>query len=384
MSALTAVQLRGWEERLHHGHQHLARDSASGSAADRAIAEHGSGEALSALGELLAEGWRGCMEVLEEMRQTAEILARTAGLQDQLELAMERMRDLLDSLPLLDAFSSLIHLFGQRLDERCAAEISAVCKELPAPPTNYLRDYPHASLDAMHATVLLDHPELSGLAEENPDLRFVEAGEGMVAAVVGDLDAADSVTTVVSGVGSSSPSAWEGACSRAREVSRSTGGAAVAWLGYEAPGVGVAAVGSRHARQGARQLRAFQDALASRNPDQRRIVVGHSYGSTVTGWAAADADHPLAADSVVLLGSPGVPQRSAEEFHLTGNGGVHAGTYLGDPIGHAAGATGGVHGTDPSSRGFGSRLLDKSDRFLGHSDYWDDPALAARLRELAQ
>lgn len=381
---LTAAGLAGWANEVRISQLLLEDQATTAAEADGTLSTHGSGDALVALGGVLGDNWAGLMRVLEDMRTAAEVLARAAGLQAQLEAALERIRRVADTLPALEFVAGVVQLFGARLDARCAAEISALCQELPPPPTNYLAEYPELPVAAVHAAVLLDHPEYEALAAEHPDIRFIAAGDGLIAGVAGDLDSAESVTTVVSGVGSSNPESWGGAFQRARDVSAATGGAAVAWLGYQAPSMEPAAVGSRHARRGGEQLREFQDALAARRPAQRRIVVGHSYGSTVSGWAAANPQHPLQADHVVLLGSPGVPQSSAEEFQLSGRGEVHAGTYLGDAVGHVTGSGYGVHGSDPSAHGFGARPLDGSHRFLGHSDYWRDPAFLSRLREISQ
>ncbi|ARV64200.1 cutinase family protein [Corynebacterium glutamicum] len=77
---------------------------------------------------------------------------------------------------------------------------------------------------------------------------------------------------------------------RARTVSTSTNSATVLWLGYQAPNSISTAVSGAVANHAAKDLQKFQTALQSRNPDQRKVVIGYSYGSTVAGKAASSSE----------------------------------------------------------------------------------------------
>ncbi len=97
-------------------------------------------------------------------------------------------------------------------------------------------------------------------------------------------------------------------------------------------------------------------------------MLAHSYGTVVVDEAA---DHPgrLAADAVVLLGSPGMEGRAAD---LEADEVYDAGS-AGDPI-----AWVGWFGLPPGVPAFGSTAL-PSEPWAGHSDYYDTdgPTLAA-------
>ena len=85
--------------------------------------------------------------------------------------------------------------------------------------------------------------------------------------------------------------------------------AAVAWLGYDAPqwdtlgdldqSVGLPAA----AQLGGGRLAGFLDGIGAARPDDPHLTaLGHSYGSTTTGYALQQAN---GVDDAVLFGSPG-------------------------------------------------------------------------------
>src|SRR5205823_2371198 len=88
--------------------------------------------------------------------------------------------------------------------------------------------------------------------------------------------------------------------------------------GYRTPGV-VGAVSLAAARRGGPALDRALDGLAAARavpgaPVRPRVtVVAHSYGTVVTGQAAR-APGRLAADAVVLLGSPGTSAGRADRL----------------------------------------------------------------------
>ncbi|RJO76903.1 hypothetical protein D5S18_11850 [Nocardia panacis] len=158
------------------------------------------------------------------------------------------------------------------------------------------------------------------------------------AIAIGNPDAADHVSTYVPGTGSK-PAKMGGdmlRCQRMRDAAMISGAgnpAVVAWFGYDAPPDPVNlgqqlnpfdndpddASNVKYADAGAASLDRFQDGLrATHNgiPSYNSIVA-HSYGTTLTGDAAAHG-RTLNADSVALVASPGTTVDHASDFHLTG------------------------------------------------------------------
>ncbi len=154
-------------------------------------------------------------------------------------------------------------------------------------------------------------------------------GDGRVAVVAGDLDAADNLAVITPGF-SNDASKIPGITDNALnlyEATRVLGPdqttAVVAWMGYDAPdgwdSPGVAF--EQMAENGAERLADTIDGInAIRDDDPRIVPVGHSYGSTTTGTAATD--HDMDVDDFVLLGSPG-PGDSAEHASDLGVGSDH-------------------------------------------------------------
>ncbi|KQB83273.1 alpha/beta hydrolase [Corynebacterium oculi] len=314
------------------------------------------------------------------MEQVAGVLARASALYKDVERVAERLLRLSDDSFLLAQLGRAVAALGAALDWHCAREITRLCTPVAAPPLHRLGAMSELSLDAIHEAVLLSAPQWRDLAQRYPEARFVEAGEDTVAVVFGDLDSAHSVTTFVAGVGSSDASSWPTHLERGRSIAQATGGAAVTWLGYQAPSALPHAIATAPAHAGARELQRFQRDLAARNPTQRRVVLGYSYGSVVVGRAATTG---LLADAVVLMGSPGVPLSHASEFQLrgSGHGSVHALTAKGDLIDLTATPRGGVHGVDPTSPRFGARVWPTHPG--DHSSYWNEPLVFRALREIA-
>ncbi|MGY1820655.1 alpha/beta hydrolase [Geodermatophilus sp. SYSU D00079] len=143
-------------------------------------------------------------------------------------------------------------------------------------------------------------------------LQFLPAQE-LVALASGDVDTADSVLVTIPGMRNSveddldeladGADALAGA---AHAVAPGLAVATVAWFGYRPP-VATGALGRAASREGGHSLDRFLDGVAaSRVADPARVVVSaHSYGTTVVD-AAAEEPGRLAADAVVLNGSPGM------------------------------------------------------------------------------
>lgn len=323
--------------------------------------------------------------VAAQMLQVGLVLQQTAELLRPWEDMAARLLPVLEFLgeysPAVALLLRQISAAGELIDFMCAQEIAALCTGLAPAPERDLADFDGLAATAIHELQLSQAPvEVRELAEQHPDLMLLEVAPGTLVAAIGDIDSADSVTTVAAGVGSNDPTRWHTQVERTRAVAQATGGSAVMWLGYQAPDSLPAAISTGPATQAGSRLRDFQAELTLRNPEQHRVVIGYSYGSVVVGEAAARNGPGLAADDVVLVGSPGVGARRAEDLQLSGTDpGVHAVTGTRDPIGLAAGAMTGVHGVDPTSPLFGAKVWDSDS---DHSDYWHDPGFLAQLRTL--
>lgn len=304
-----------------------------------------------------------------ELAAVADILAQAASLQEYLDQAIEEMKArILSLLPaaaeapvtawLVARLAQIAGALGEVIDAQCAQAVLSVCTPAARPPWRGLHLADGATLAAIEESNLSAHPEYAGLVAAD-DLTLLEAGPDGVAVAVGELDQAEDVITFVAGVGSSGQEGWPGKIDNARALSRSTGAATVVWLNYSAPGGLAAGLDRAPARAGGARLREFQSALAQRNPGQRRVVLGYSYGSVVAAEAARE---PLHADEVVLLGSPGVPLGGADEFQLTG--------------------TGGVRGKDPTAPSFGARRWPTGTG--GHSSCFEDERTLDSLRAIVE
>lgn len=203
-------------------------------------------------------------------------------------------------------------------------------------------------------------PHGSSNTQDPPQVSQLDTPHGPVF-VVGDVQAAESITTFVSGVGSSGEGASLNTTQWAVhevEKARAEGKniAVVAWHGYQAPSSIKDAISDGPARTAAPDLRNFQRGLRATNPDAHLNVVGYSYGSVVVGEAAETEGPGLEADTLRFLGSPGVGADSAKELNLAtdGPGEVTSEHAPGDLIQLSTNPLFGVHGADPSSPGFGA------------------------------
>lgn len=164
------------------------------------------------------------------------------------------------------------------------------------------------------------------------------SGERTKAAVaIGDLDRADHVATFVPGMGTTVRDSLEGYVDDADRIRdhtedaltkagrRNEKAATVAWLGYDAPADNtvLSVVGTGLAEQGAKRLTSFVEGMQSTHAlhgnqrDSHLTLIGHSYGSTTSGMAAAHVK-PGIVDDLVLFGSPGSGVQSVDEYNITG------------------------------------------------------------------
>jgi pimeloyl-ACP methyl ester carboxylesterase len=149
----------------------------------------------------------------------------------------------------------------------------------------------------------------------------------------------------------------------------------VVWLGYRTPGSWFSAPSTQLARHGGPALDRALDGLAAARsapgapPAPRTTVLAHSYGSLVASRAAR-APGRLAADALVLLGSPGTGVRSATDLEAAE---VHGAWSPADPVSDV-----GWFGRGPDSAAFGATRL-PTEAGQGHTQYYDAdrPTLAA-------
>ncbi|MEV0649456.1 alpha/beta hydrolase [Phytomonospora sp. NPDC050363] len=209
------------------------------------------------------------------------------------------------------------------------------------------------------------------------------APDARIVASIGDPDKATNTGIYVPGMTTDLPSFSDegGGFDRTVAMFDAAGGmsadgdtAMVFWLGYDTPDAPdpmsgdplTAGMRRDAAHEGAPELDRFVDTLnATHDPSipSHTTVVGHSYGSLVTGVAAASGDG-LAVDDIVLVGSPGVGADHADELQV-GSDHVWVEAADDDPI-----TAWGNHGTDPAGEDFGARRLLTDTP--GHSAYWDE------------
>ncbi|MGY1840096.1 MULTISPECIES: alpha/beta hydrolase [unclassified Modestobacter] len=212
-------------------------------------------------------------------------------------------------------------------------------------------------------------------------LLVFDPAQGLAALSVGDVDAAQAVAVLVPGILTTVADDLAGLAGAAADVvSAATTAApglavaAVAWLGYRTPGL-LGALQPVTAVHAGRKLDRALDGLAAARggpgapPAARTTVVAHSYGTLVTGQAAR-APGRLAADALVLLGSPGTGAGRASRLEAEE---VHGAWTPVDLV-----SISGYYGSSPADLGFGDVPL-PTDPGQGHTEYYDPdrPTLAA-------
>ncbi len=249
---------------------------------------------------------------------------------------------------------------------------------------------PAAARDQANRLLLDDalaHPEREGYAvarETDRQLAVVEGtaqlllfvpGEDLVALSVGDLDTAGAVGVLVPGMNTSPGDDLAGATgdaqavrSRAEAASPGLVVAALVWMGYQTPSWGSFYSGL-NARSSGPELDRTLDGLAAARtsgalaggpPLPRTTVLAHSYGTLVAGEAAR-ADGELAADALVLLGSPGTGSHDAVGLEAQE---VYGAWSPFDPI-----STSDFYGGSPYDAGFGDTDLPTTPVQL-HTEYY--------------
>jgi hypothetical protein len=219
---------------------------------------------------------------------------------------------------------------------------------------------------------------------------------------VGNPDTADNVVTFVPGFGTKLSGAggnidravtlW----GQATKFDPHKGTASIFWLGYDAPQSLDVATAAR-AETGATRLDSFMRGLRVARiapKPAHSTLLGHSYGSLVSGRAAVHYAGPIA-DDIVFVGSPGVGVQTASQLGMP-DGHVWAGRSPEDPVPYAPPLSAPVrpdkladdhsvrYGNDPTSTEFGGKrfTVDHAPFMHAHSSYWDEKR-STSLRNLA-
>ncbi|SDF61322.1 Alpha/beta hydrolase [Blastococcus aurantiacus] len=237
-------------------------------------------------------------------------------------------------------------------------------------------DEDHRATARVVAEVLAAEEDAGRVAQ----LHLLDLDADRVAVAFGDLDSAEAVALVVPGIYTSPEDDLAGVAGDARDLATAArhadsaaAVAAMAWLGYRAPHTVPAVLTRGAAVRGGALLDAALAGLAGARSTAgtalpRTTVVGHSYGTVVLD-EAADRPGRLAADAVVLLGSPGMEDDAAALEAPE----VYDAASAADPISWS-----GWFGTETWAGRFGSTGL-PTDPGTGHSGYFDRdrPTLAA-------
>jgi hypothetical protein len=244
-----------------------------------------------------------------------------------------------------------------------------------------LRDPRTPPAAALTAGVVARRIAAEESAGQQVQLHLLDLAGDRVVLGLGDLDTAEAVAVLVPGIGNSPADDLAGLVADARHVGAAARAAApgmavatAVWLGYRPPATVWATVTRTAAWRGGPALAASLAGLAAARTatgtgQPRTTVVAHSYGTLVVD-EAADVPGILAADAVVLLGSPGMEDDAAS---------------LEAPVVVDAAAAGdlvprlqwfGDSGTQDQDYGATELPVEPG---MGHSDYYDPshPTLAA-------
>lgn len=209
-----------------------------------------------------------------------------------------------------------------------------------------------------------DLEKLTGIVQDpERQLLLVDTSGEMVKAAVanGDVDTADHVavsvpgfTTTVHGSLEDMDTSGDDLQAQTREQLRLAGRgdqtvATISWIGYEAPQWGGflddlnpfdTVATSDKAQEGGHALSSFLNGVdASRVDDPHLTTLGHSYGSTTTGYALQDG---TGVDDAVFYGSPGLGTSNVSDLGVA-DGHVYVEEADWDPVADLA-----AFGDDPN------------------------------------
>ncbi|MEU5714981.1 alpha/beta hydrolase [Streptomyces sp. NPDC020403] len=250
-------------------------------------------------------------------------------------------------------------------------------------------------------------------------LGIADEGNGRAIISYGNPDTAKNVSSYVPGLNTSLDEDFaKNDLKRAFDTAKGTrffdpSGAAVVWLGYDAPQLidgraSFAVAGEGRAEKGGAAFSEFMEGMAATNENQdpHLTAIGHSYGSRTVGAAARQDGGMPGVDDIILVGSPGVGVDRAEDLGV-GAGHVFVAAAKNDPVpkmpspqqaavGAATGPFGLLVGSmadrgnddtwfgkDPASEAFGARRFHVAEgppvvgpdgiSLASHSGYFDAP-----------
>lgn len=244
-------------------------------------------------------------------------------------------------------------------------------------------DAADAARAAYAFAISVDEALRAGTATGQPVQLYLFDVENELAAIsVGNLDTAADVAVLVPGMGTSVDSSMTEQVERAAlmwatadAVAADGDVAVLAWIGYDAPNLIEASL-PVNAIYGGPALASTLAGLAVRpGSPPTTTVVAHSYGTLTTRYAAAE-DGELAADAVVLVGSPGTNSLTAD-FDVPDER-VYVGVASFDLVAYSE-----WHGISPASDIYGAACIDAGAPgwFDGHSSYFEPGSEA--LAEMA-
>ena len=233
-----------------------------------------------------------------------------------------------------------------------------------------------AAVRSAQATATLEPPIQPVLL-----LAYRNTGAGGLAIAFGDPSKAHDVAVAVPGTGAGpgSPSLEQASALRRAMDQRDpdSSHATVEWVDYDAPDgiVGTQVISPAQAHEGsARLVGDVAGWRAAAGTPQHVTVIGHSYGSTLVGFAGQQG---LAADDIAFVGSPGVGASSADGLSA-GRGHVWAGSAEHDPVAQLTKGTWFTEngsGVGPYDKGFGARQFDAASEATtatAHGTYYDE------------
>lgn len=286
----------------------------------------------------------------------------------------ERLRELLESDPTPEEVAEHFAALDPELARQLALDYPDVVGNLDGAPIE-LRYAANAraieqEIERLEAEGVDDDDERLAMLREldDPDRRFLlfdPEGDGRIAEVFGDLDSAENIAISVPGMDNELNNYSGANAERLQQQGADLGGdvATIQWLGYDTP-EGITAATGGPADAGAEDLPGFLDGIRAQRPgdDPHTTVIGHSYGSLVTGKALKDQG--LDVDEVVFIGSPGTGVNDADDLGTDAE--IWAGRANGDIVGSLP-----AHGEDPHDVGFGS-IRFHTGAISGHSSYFNE------------
>jgi pimeloyl-ACP methyl ester carboxylesterase len=146
---------------------------------------------------------------------------------------------------------------------------------------------------------------------------------------------------------------WVNRLGRSDAALRGADIAAVAWIGYQTPGI-MEIASLDLAREGAASISSSVHGLqATRTGDEPQVsLMTHSYGSTATLMALQEG--AMDVDSLVIIGSPGAAAQSVDDIGMPASR-VFVGEAAWDPVVNSA-----FFGSDPGAASFGATAMQVS------------------------